>query len=105
MSDTESEFSGFSPSEIPDTDRLADLLDLSDVSLSSDDDSDDDDTPYPHDVVIEPADAAWTDDFTPPEVRAYILKNTYVLPNDMLDVLPIKKRYSIFIKHIMILNL
>ena len=96
MSDTESEFSGFSPFEIPDTDRLDDLLDLSDgsdlsdISLSSDDDSDDDDTPYPHDVVIEPADAAWTDDFTPSEVRAYIIKNTNVLPNDMLDVLPIK---------------
>jgi len=46
---------GTSTSEIPDNDtiiRLADLLDLSDVSISSDDNSDDDDTPYPHDVVI-----------------------------------------------------
>jgi len=78
MSDTKSEFSGFSPSEIPDNERLADLLDVSDVSdlsdatlSSSDEASDDDDTPVRHDVVIEPADTAWTDDFTPPEVSVY----------------------------------
>lgn len=67
FSDTESEFSGFAPSDIPDhLDSVADLSDFSDISdvssVSSDSDRDDDSDG-------DDADQTWSERFSEPRVR------------------------------------